>query len=306
MTEIIERQRTEAKLQLAANVFENTLDTICITDAETNIVDINPMFSLGCDLSRDELQGKKLKSIKSGFDDQDFSLDLWATVNNKGHWCGEIRNRNLNGELETEWLTLSSIKDEQGKVTNYVGVFSNVSQLFQRQHKLEIIANHDVLTGLPNRFLLADRLERAISHSERTDELFAVCYLDLDGFKPINDCFGHAAGDYVLSEIAKRLKNVVRNNDTVARVGGDEFVIVLIGLKSIDACRIVLDRLLADISQPIFIETETAAVSASIGVAIYPQDGRNSKSLLNHADQAMYLAKNSGKSRYHFFQAQES
>jgi diguanylate cyclase (GGDEF)-like protein/hemerythrin-like metal-binding protein/PAS domain S-box-containing protein len=300
MTEIIERQRAEAKLQLAANVFENTLDTICITDAKANIVDINPMFSQGCDLTRDELLGKNLKAIKSGFDDQEFSLDLWEAVNVKGHWCGEIRNRNRNGELETEWLTLSSIKDEHGAITNYVGVFSNVSQLFQRQHNLEVLANHDALTGLPNRFLLADRLGLAIAHAERANEVFAVCYLDLDGFKPVNDRLGHAAGDQLLSEIAKRFKSVVRNNDTVARVGGDEFVIVLRDITSPDDCRMMLDRLLANVSEPVHIGNETACVTTSIGVAIYPQDGCNSESLLKLADQAMYLAKGSGKSRYHF------
>jgi diguanylate cyclase (GGDEF)-like protein/PAS domain S-box-containing protein len=306
MKEIIERQRAEAKLQLAANVFENTLDTICITDAEANIVDINPMFCHSCDLTHDELLGKNITAIKSGFADQEFSLALWEAVKVKGNWCGEIRNRNLNGELETEWLTLSSIKDELGAITNYVGVFSNVSQLFQRQRNLEVLANHDALTGLPNRFLLADRLELAIAHAERTNEIFAVCYLDLDGFKPVNDRFGHAAGDQLLSEIAKRFKSNIRRNDTVARVGGDEFVIVFSDIKSLNDCKMLLKRLLADVCQPVHLGSETACVTASIGVAIYPQDGNNSESLLKLADQAMYSAKGSGKSRYHFIQEFEN
>ena len=300
MNEIVERQRAEAKLSLAANVFENTLDTICITDAEANIVDLNPMFCQSCNLTHEELLGKNLKAIKSGFDDQDFSLSLWETVNVKGHWCGEIRNRKPSGELETEWLTLSSIRNEQGVITNYVGVFSNVSQLFQRQHKLESIANHDALTGLPNRFLLADRLELAIAHTERTREIFAVCYLDLDGFKPVNDKFGHTAGDQLLCEIAKRFKSVTRSNDTIARVGGDEFVIVLRDIISSDDCKVILDRLLANVSQPVDIGKETVHVTTSIGVAFYPYDGSDSESLLRLADQAMYVAKSSGKSRYHF------
>jgi diguanylate cyclase (GGDEF)-like protein/hemerythrin-like metal-binding protein/PAS domain S-box-containing protein len=303
MKEIIERQRAETKLRLAANVFENTLDTICITDAKANIVDINPSFCQTCDLTREELLGKNLKTLKSGFNDQDFSLALWETVNIKGYWCGEIRNRKPSGKLETEWLTLSSIRDERGAITNYVGVFSNVSQLFQRQHKLEFIAGHDALTGLPNRVLLADRLELAIANAERSSEIFAVCYLDLDGFKPVNDRLGHAAGDQLLCEIAKRFKSVVRSNDTVARVGGDEFVIVLGKMKSPDECKVILDRLLEEISRPIHIGNETAHVTTSIGVAIFPHDGSDSESLLKLADQAMYLAKNSGKCRYHFAQA---
>ncbi|MFI3155902.1 MAG: bacteriohemerythrin [Methylococcaceae bacterium] len=302
MKEIIERQRAEAKLRLAANVFENTLDTICITDAEANIVDLNPMFCQSCNLSREELLGKNLNSLKSGFENPDFSSTLWDTVNSKGHWCGEIQNRKASGELETEWLTLSSIRDEQGAITNYVGVFSNVSQLFQRQNKLEFIANHDALTGLPNRFLLADRLELAIAHAERSREIFAVCYLDLDGFKPVNDRFGHAAGDQLLREIAKRFKSVIRSNDTVARVGGDEFVIVLREMKSADDYKVTLDRLLEEVSRPVPIGNESASVTTSIGVAIFPHNGSDSESLLKLADQAMYLAKGSGKSRYHFAQ----
>ena len=300
MKEINERQRAEAKLRLAANVFENTLDAIAITDAETNVIDVNPAFCQTCDLAREELIGKNLKILKSGFDDQDFWSNLWDTVNIKGHWCGEIRNRKPSGELATEWLTLSSISDERGVIINYVGVFSNVSQLFQRQHKLEFLANHDPLTGLPNRILLADRMERAISRAERSSGLFAVCYLDLDGFRPVNNRLGHAAGDHLLCEIAKRLQRVVRNNDTVARVGGDEFVIVLGEMNSPDDCKVILDRLLEDVRQPVNIGTETACVTTSIGVAIYPHGANDSESLLKLADQAMYLAKRLGKSRYHF------
>lgn len=303
MKEIIERQRAEAKLRLAANVFENTLDTICITDAKANIVDLNPMFCQSCNLSREDLLGRNLNTLKSGFEDHDFSSALWHTVDSKGHWCGEIQNRKTSGELETEWLTLSSIRDEQGTITNYVGVFSNVSQLFQRQNKLEFIANHDALTGLPNRFLLADRLDLAIAHAERSREIFAVCYLDLDGFKPVNDRFGHAAGDHLLREIAKRFKSVVRGNDTVARVGGDEFVIVLRDMKAPEDYKVTLDRLLAEVSLPVSIGNEAVYVTTSIGIAICPDNGSDSESLLRLADQAMYSAKDSGKSRYHFAQA---
>jgi diguanylate cyclase (GGDEF)-like protein/hemerythrin-like metal-binding protein/PAS domain S-box-containing protein len=269
MKEINERQRAEAKLRLAANVFENTLNAIAITDKEANIIDINPAFCQACGLAREELIGKNLKTIKSGFDDRDFSLACWKTINIKGHWCGEIRSRKPSGELATEWLTLSSIRNEQGAITNYVGVFSNVSQLIQRQQKLEFLANHDALTGLPNRILLADRMELAIARAERTGELFALCYLDLDGFRPVNNWLGHAAGDRLLCEIARRFKKVVRNNDTVARVGGDEFVIVLGEMKSPEDCKLILDRLLEDVRQPVHIGNDTAHVTTSIGVAIF-------------------------------------
>ena len=273
---------------------------ICITDAEANIVDMNPAFSQACNLSREALLGKNLKTLKSGFEDLDFSLALWETVNVKGHWCGEIQNRKASGEPDTDWLTLTSIRDGQGAIANYVAVFSNVSQLFQRQRNLEFIANHDPLTGLPNRILLTDRLKQAIANAERNRGLFAVCYLDLDGFKPINDRFGHAAGDQMLCEIAKRLQSVVRNNDTVARVGGDEFVVVLEEIKSRDECDVTLDRLLEAVGQPISVGNASANVTISIGYAIFPHEANDAESLLKLADQAMYLAKNSGKSFFHF------
>ena len=293
-------QQINLKLRLVSNAFNNTLDMICITDAEANIVDMNPAFSQAYNLSREALLGKNLKTLKSGFEDSDFSLVLWETVNVKGHWRGEIQNRKASGELDTDWLTLNSIRDRQGAIANYVAVFSNVSQLFQRQRNLEFIANHDPLTGLPNRILLTDRLKQAIANAERNLGLFAVCYLDLDGFKPINDRFGHAAGDQMLCEIAKRLQSVVRNNDTVARVGGDEFVVVLEEIKSRDECDVTLDRLLDAVGQPISVGNASANVTISIGYAIFPHEADDAESLLKLADQAMYLAKNSGKSFFHF------
>lgn len=306
MKEIMEKERAEEKLRLAANVFENTLDMICITDADLNIVDLNPVFCQSYNLSYEELLGRNLATLKLGFNGQDFSSALWEEVNNKGHWCGEIKNRKSSGELEAEWLTLSSVKNTQEVITNYVGVFSNVSQLFLRQHKLETLVNHDALTGLPNRFLLADRLELAIADTKRSSKTFAICYLDLDGFKLVNDTFGHTVGDQLLCEIAQRFKSVLRSNDTVARIGGDEFVIVLRDIKSLEDCTVMLDRLLVKVSQPVLVDNQTVQVTTSIGVAIFPHHGNDAESLLKFADQAMYVAKDAGKSRYHFAEVPEN
>jgi diguanylate cyclase (GGDEF)-like protein len=206
--------------------------------------------------------------------------------------------------LNAEWLTLSSVKNEQGDVTNYVGVFSNISYFIQQQHNLEHIAHHDALTDLPNRLLLYDRLELAIAHANRTNQFLAICYLDLDGFKPINDKFGHAAGDLVLRKIAQRLLNIVRNDDTVARLGGDEFVILFGDLKKVEYSTLFLDRVLQQIARPIKLENGNHAyVTASIGVTLFPQDDCETEQLLHHADQAMYQAKRRGKSGYYFYQA---
>jgi diguanylate cyclase (GGDEF)-like protein/hemerythrin-like metal-binding protein/PAS domain S-box-containing protein len=301
MKEIVSRQKAEEKLRLAANVIENTLESICITDADTNIVDVNPAFYQITLFSPEEVIGISLKSLKFGLGSDEFASKIWETVAAKGHWSGEIKSRKKNGEIYTEWLTLSVIKDEAGLVSNYAAVFSNVAYLIQQRHELERIANYDSLTGLPNRLLLADRLELAMAHAERTRSILAVCYLDLDGFKPVNDQLGHAAGDVVLQEISLRLLKIVRGNDTVARLGGDEFMILFGDLKAMGDLKELLDRVLQEITLPVQFENDTARVTGSIGVAQFPQDGHQAGMLMQNADQAMYQAKRLGKSRYSLF-----
>jgi diguanylate cyclase (GGDEF)-like protein len=230
------------------------------------------------------------------------ALSTLCRIRHKIHWSGEIRNRAKSGELGAEWLTFSSVKDEQGKIINYVCVFSSVTHLINQRHHLEQIAYHDALTGLPNRLLLSDRLELSIAHAERNNDSLAVCYLDLDGFKPVNDSLGHAAGDEVLRVISQRLKKVVRGDDTIARMGGDEFVILLGNQKSTSNYMDLLDRLLHEAALPIQIQNDTAKVTASIGVSFFPKDGDKPESLLQCADEAMYQAKRLGKSRYNIYQ----
>lgn len=301
MKEVVERQRAEAKLRLAANAMEHALEAICITDADANVIDVNPAFCQATHCSYEEVLGKNLRTLKSGLEDEKLSSAIWGAIAEKGHWKGEIWNRTKEGEIDAEWLTLSSIRNGQGEVSNYVGVFSSISHLIQQQQKLERMANHDALTGLPNRLLLSDRLELALAHAERTQDFLAVCYIDLDGFKPVNDSMGHAAGDYLLCEIAQRLLAAMRGNDTVARLGGDEFVILFGDLKQPEDCTELLDRLLQGIAQPVAIQADAAVVTASIGVAIFPRDAGTPDALLRHADQAMYQAKQLGKSRYRFY-----
>jgi len=303
MKEVVERQKAEAKLRLAANAMENTLEAICITDADANVIDVNPAFYQTTQCAPGEALGKNLKTLKSGLENEKLSSAIWAAVAEKGHWNGEIWNRTKDGEIDVEWLALSAIKNEQGVVSNYVGVFSNISHLIQQQQRLERIANHDALTGLPNRLLLADRLQLAIAHAERTHGFLAVCYLDLDGFKPVNDSLGHAAGDHLLQEISQRLLTTLRGNDTVARLGGDEFVILFGDLKKPEDCTDLLDRLLQEIARPVTVRNGIVSVTASIGVTLFPDDAGDPDTLLRHADQAMYRAKQLGKSRYCLYDA---
>ncbi len=300
MKEVLERQRAEEKLRLAGNIFENTLDAILITDAEHHVIDANPALYQSCGHMDTPLIGKRLEDVKSGFSQPEFASRTWSAVAEHGHWSGEITSRVPSGELETKWMTLSAIKDEQARITHYVAVFSNVTQLIQNQHTLKRLAHYDPLTGLPNRTLLADRLELAMAHAERTRAHLAICFVDLDGFKQVNDRLGHDAGDTLLREIALRLKTCVRQSDTVARLGGDEFVLVLGEMKQPSDCKNLLDKLLAEVSQPVPIGDDQAHVSASIGVSVFPADGSTGEALMTLADRAMYQAKRDGKSRYHF------
>lgn len=302
MREITQRQMVEAKLRLAANVFDNTLDAICITDPEFKIIEANPSFYEVTEFSMEEIIGRDLSLPKSGLLEKKQAEGFWNTLNSSGHWSGIISNRRRSGEIEAEWLTLSAVKMENGDIGNYVAVFSNVSHLIQQKTVLEKLAYHDALTGLPNRLLLKDRLSLAIAHSERTKTSLGICYIDLDGFKPVNDEFGHFVGDLILKEIADRFRKIIRSQDTVARLGGDEFVILLGDLKAPDGYRRVMDKVLEEARRPILIgQDRWVTVSASIGITIFPEDASEADTLLHHADQAMYEAKHSSKGGHYLY-----
>jgi len=296
--EVISRQKAEAKLRLAATVIENALDAICITDAAAHIIEVNPSFCQTTLFSAAEVLGQSLKTVKSGFGDVALASTLWETVRTQGHWSGELSSRRKTQELVSEWLTLSAVKDEHGAVCNYVAVFSDITQLVTKRQKMTHVANHDSLTGLPNRRLLAERLKVAMAHATRQGSTLAVCFLDLDGFKQINDQLGHATGDKVLCEVAQRLLGVVRSDDTVLRLGGDEFVLLLGNLKSQNDYQYLCDRLLHEMARPIACEDQSTRLSASIGITLFPQDDSGPEGLIEHADQTMYLAKQSGKAAY--------
>ena len=299
--EVNERKLAEAKLRLAGAAFDTTLDGICIMDSNTMVIEANTAFSQSIPPSLKAF-GNSLKDLKSGFKDDAFAHTVWQAVKKAGHWCGEIRSIVETEEEESEWLTLSMISNIQGAAINYVGVFSNIRHLLKFQQNLQQIALHDALTGLPNRLFLFDRMQLAIANSKRSQTHLAVCYMDLDGFKHVNDKLGHAAGDHVLKEISHRLQSVVRANDTVARLGGDEFVMLLGELKAPTDYLELIDRALKVIQQPIQIGDQIARVSASIGLTIYPADDSNAETLLKHADQAMYEAKRLGKSRHYLWE----
>jgi len=298
--DITRQHEADEKLRLAATVFEHAHEAICITDAQERILNVNPTFLELSGYSLEDVIGKTPRLLKSGHQPPEFYAAMWQTIHKNGYWQGEVWNRHHSGQLYAERLTISAVVDHQGRVTHYVGVLSDITTAKQYAEKLERIAHYDILTGIPNRALLADRMSQAIAQTNRNRTLLAVCYLDLDGFKPVNDSFGHDAGDRLLVEIARRLRDCLRGGDTVARLGGDEFMLLLTGLGSEDECRAALTRMLESINTPVPLGEHEATVSASIGVTLYPRDDSDPDTLLRHADQAMYQAKQEGKNCYHF------
>ncbi len=303
---ITERKQVEEKLQLAASVFSHAREGIAITDTVGTIIDVNNAFTRITGYPRDEALGQNLRIHKSGRHEPEFYAALWRDLVKKGYWHGEIRNRSKNGEVYTEMLTISAVRDDQGKTQHYVGLFSDITAQKTYQKRLEHIAHYDALTSLPNRVLLADRMHQAMVHVERQGQQLAVAYLDLDGFKDINDTYGHEVGDQLLIIAATRMKETLREVDTIARIGGDEFVAVLNILADAKASVQMLARLLDTTAQPVHIDNLVLRVSASIGVTFYPQaESVDADHLLRQADQAMYQAKLAGKNRYHVFDAEQ-
>jgi diguanylate cyclase (GGDEF)-like protein/PAS domain S-box-containing protein len=299
--DITERKLSEEKLKLAASVFRHAGESIAITDVNGMILDINDTFSNTTGFSREEAIGKNPRLLKSGRQPPEFYADMWEVLLIQGYWSGELWNRRKNGEVYAEMKTISAVRDEQGLTTHYVALGNDITQMKEHQDKLEHIAHYDILTNLPNRVLLSDRLSQAMLQCSRQEQSLAVVVLDLDGFKLINDAYGHNVGDELLIALSLRMKEVLREVDNLARIGGDEFVVVLADLIKLEDCEPVLERLLLSASEPFTIGDNVLNVSASIGVTLYPQDNVDADQLMRHADQAMYVAKESGKNRYHLF-----
>lgn len=291
----------ELRLKIADSLFNNSSEGICVTDAGERIVEVNPTFCKISGYSKEELLGMSPKVLASGLQDRDFFVTMWADLLDVGEWQGELWNHKKTGELFAVRLNISAICNAVGEVSHYLAIMADVTAMKVQQQEWEKNANHDHLTGLPNRTLLIDRLHQGMAQSIRTHLVLAVCYLDLDGFKPINDIHGHKAGDAVLVEVAARLRRSVREGDTVARVGGDEFVLLLWGLAGVDECNHTLARVISEIDRPIEIGHAEVSVTVSVGVTVFPQDGKDPVLLTAQADSAMYRSKVAGGNRFTYF-----
>jgi len=299
--DVTEQRRIEARLQLAATVFTHAREGILITDARGTIVDVNDTFTRITGYSREDAIGNNPRMLKSGRHGPEHYAAMWHCLQRDGYWYGEIWNRRKSGEIIAEMQTVSAVRDAEGQVQHYVALFSDITSMKQHEQQLEHIAHYDALTQLPNRVLLADRLQQALIQSQRHKHALAVVFLDLDGFKTVNDNHGHDAGDALLIAVSQRLKSALREGDTLARIGGDEFVAVLVDLEHTRDCEPVLERMLLAASDPVSIDGAVLRLSASMGATLYPLDPSDADLLMRHADQAMYTAKHSGKNRYHLF-----
>ncbi|OOZ41476.1 hypothetical protein BOW53_03635 [Solemya pervernicosa gill symbiont] len=294
-------RRTKEQLSQSQVVFESTSEGIMITDMRLQIVAVNPAFTTITGYTEQEAIGEKPSLLKSERHDEGFYHELWQAVESTGSWQGEVWNRRKSGEIYPEWLNISTVENEKGEIINYIGVFSDISQLKQSQSRLAFLAHHDPLTGLPNRLLFRARLDHAIDRADRDKRLVAVLFLDLDRFKHVNDSLGHTVGDALLEAVAKRFENLIRKEDTVARLGGDEFVILMEGLADPESAALLAEKISSALRDPFYIQEYELFVGVSIGISIYPQDGDGVEQLLMNADSAMYRAKEVGRSTYQFY-----
>ena len=299
------QKETESRLRLISNVFTATSEGILITGRDGLIVNVNAAFSRITGYNREEVLGRDPQKFRSGRQSPSILRRMRRTLMRHGEWKGEIWSRRKDGEAFSVLLTVSRVCDDRGEVSNYVVLFSDITPLKLQQEQLEHGAHFDALTNLPNRLLLSDRLQQAMTNCRRNQHLLAVLYLDLDGFKFVNDNYGHSAGDELLIAISGQMQSCLRESDTLARIGGDEFVVVLTDLEDMRACVQLIHRLLTACSQPVEVNGIELRVSTSIGVTMYPNHGvdADADQLMRHADNAMYEAKRSGKNRFHVFDA---
>lgn len=288
---------------ISQSIFDTTRDGVIVTDADNRIIDVNPAFTITTGYTRDEVLGHTPAMFKSGRHDDGFYREMWRSLKETGYWQGEIWDRRKNGEDYLELLSITAIRDANGGILRHVAVFTDIERLRQATAKLERLAHFDGLTELPNRSLFARRLEEAIATAKRENELLAVVLLDMDNFKATNDRHGHETGDRLLTQIAQRLKQVVRAGDTLARLSGDEFGLFITGLSNMEAVEHAMAQILNLCSAPYQIAGHHFELSASLGLTVFPFDSADAETLLRHADQAMYQAKQGGGHRYHLFDA---
>ena len=299
--DITQEEKIEKKLKLSDIVFENTTEGIIITNEKKEIISVNTAFSNITGYFFEEIKYLNPKVLKSGKHDREFYAKLWSDLEKNGSWKGEIWNRKKNGEIYPEWLNLSVVKDSNGKVLNYVALFSDITKIKNSNAKIEYLAHHDPLTNLPNRLLLKARLNKSIEKANDLKQRLAIFFIDIDNFKMINDTYGHSIGDKIINLVAQRLQKNIRKNDTISRIGGDEFIIVVEDIIEQKNIQKIANKILSDFNDPIRLEEYLFDTTISMGISVFPNNGLNAEDLIKHADTAMYSAKNAGRNQFHFY-----
>jgi diguanylate cyclase (GGDEF)-like protein/PAS domain S-box-containing protein len=293
--DISERRAAEEHQRLAAMVLETMTEAVIVTDAERRIVSVNRAFARNTGYAPGEVLGRTPAILKSGHHDRAFHYAMWETLRGTGQWQGEIWNRRKNGEIYPEWLMIHAVRDSEDRVIRYVGVYSDVNRHEEVQRRIHHLAFYDGLTGLPNRELFGDRLGLALTQAHRKNEKVGVMFMDLDRFKYINDTLGHGVGDRLLKIVAERLKSTLREGDTIARIGGDEFTAILAGMHGPSHAVSVCEKILKELDRPVMLEGRSFCVTCSIGLSVFPDDGEDQNTLMKKADIAMYRAKELGR-----------
>ena len=301
-TDITDRKEAENRKRLQEAVFTNTQEGIVITDHQGMILAVNPAVKTITGYDDDELIGSNFRVLKSGRHDDAFYKNIFETINVFGFWQGEIWNRRKNGEIYPEWLTISAVLDQTGSLTNLIGTFTDISRMKQSEAQLEHLAHHDPLTNLPNRLLLFSRLEHATERAKRDGSKGAVLFLDLDRFKNVNDSLGHPAGDELLRLVSDRLKQRLRDSDTLARMGGDEFVVLLEAIPSPQHAGMVAQFLIDAMLEPFILSTgHKLYTGTSVGISVFPHDSHDASQVIRNADAALYVAKSAGRNTFRFY-----
>lgn len=301
ISDITEKKQAEEKLRLSASVFEHASEATVITDAANRIISVNPAFTAITGYGQEEVIGKNPRLLSSGLHPREFFKRMWEVLLTTGNWAGEIKNCRKNGDVYNEWLSIHVLKDENGAIARHIAVFSDITDAKKAQETIERQASFDAMTGLPNRNLIMDRLRQVLSSCRRGGRMFAVLFMDLDHFKSVNDALGHAAGDELLVKVGHRIRDNLRDSDSVGRMGGDEFIIVLGDLGKVEDIIPIANKILAEISRPLSIAGQTLQTATSIGITVYPVDGDAPEALLKNADSAMYEAKKNGRNTFCFF-----
>lgn len=302
--EISDKVCAENRLRQAAAIFDSTDEGIVITDENNRIIMVNSAYTEITGYSEKECLGQNPRLLSSGKHDSAFYESLWRHLEDNGSWRGEMWNQRKDGTIFPVWQQISSVRGNNNRVTNYISIFSDISELKAVEQQLAHLAHHDELTGLPNRLYFKAQVEQSLQSARRNQHRMALLFLDLDGFKQINDSFGHDVGDQLLKEIATRLKNAIREEDTVARMGGDEFIIILKRITNHDDASLVASHIVNEVTRPMHLPQHTLSPSTSIGISIYPDDAESVMGLQKAADHAMYTAKDQGKNTYKFFAQQ--